>query len=220
MTIRMPDDVLLHFGAEANPTSWEHGQSLDLWNARLTRRIYRDTTCGAWAKLVAEPNPPMAELWRARYAIVDNLWTLAACERTMRGSDEPAMGIPPEVNQYFWPQSDEWVYAPLMRPVRRVMHCGHEDCHQHPELGRACTDMQTYLRGLYPAQSDVWTDRTIIEVSRGTRLVFHVGTIVEGSDAEWSTFVRLPCLPEDLDNVVRDVEEWAAGEAENLALEA
>lgn len=206
MTIRMPDDVLLHFGAEANPRSWEHGQSLDFWNARLTRRIYRDTTCGAWAKLIAEPNPPMAELWRARYAIVDNLWTLAACERTMRGSDEPAMGIPPEVQRYFWPVQDACT--------------DHADCHEHPELGRACTDMQTYLRGLYPTQSDVWTDRTIIEVSRGTRLVFHVGTIVEGSDAEWSTFVRLPCLPEELDNAVRDVEQWAAGEAENLAREA
>lgn len=202
MAIKTIDDVLLHFGV----TTWSQSQALDYWNAQLSRRVYKDTTCGAWAKLVAEPNPPMAELWRARYAIVDNLWTLAACERTMRGSDEPAMGIPPEVQRYFWP-----VHGACT---------DHADCHKHPELGRACTDMQTYLRGLYPAQSDVWTDRTIIEVSRGTRLVFHVGTIVEGSDAEWSTFVRLPCLPEELDNVVRDVEEWAAGEAENLALEA
>jgi hypothetical protein len=184
-------DVLDHFSAD-----YEEGDSDELRNSRLSRRIYKATSCGAWAKVVLETQHERKDQeWTAEYVRtedkgrIDGKWRVVS----YRGPDDAAPRIvadpaylypitgtmppPQDVIDYFWPDGVE---------------------------------MYTYLDERFPGQDKATVTETLtLRVPLGMRYVFRVGSIVEGTDSEWETSVVLPCLSDALDDAVQEVEAWA-----------
>lgn len=153
-------------------------------NERLSRRVYKDTECGAWAKVVTRPvlvTEPQS--WTARYAKVDGVWTLAGLSRDGQPHEFSVHGG--QVRGYFF-----WDGA----------------------------DLQEFLEGIAFGQSDFTSTETLdIVLPNGSKTVFVVGSIVEGSDAEvWPIEVTLPCPESSIDAAIEAVE----AEADRLWREA
>jgi hypothetical protein len=151
---------------------------------RLSRRVYKDTDCGAWAKVVTRPvlvTEPQS--WTARYAKVDGVWTLAGLSRDGQPHEFSVHGG--QVRQYFF-----WDGA----------------------------DLQEHLQMLSAGRSDfTCTDTIDVQIQSGTEMVFVVGSIVEGSDAEVAPVeVTLPCPELSIDAAIEAVE----AEADRLWREA
>lgn len=96
-TIRTPNDVAAHFDADFDPNAVmaENG-------ARLSRRIYKDTECGAWADFMRRDITHCErQEWAARYAKVDGVWQLLS----LTHADKPAEFSVHngQVREYFFP---------------------------------------------------------------------------------------------------------------------
>lgn len=149
-------------------------------NARLSRRVYKSTDCGAWARF-EEPGlrSSGSERWicSCRFYKLDGVWTRGNLERD--GVAVEWSTVPAEVRDYFWIDGGvgvgEWLDETY--PGRVDVTC------------EATVDVRTW------------------EPHGG---VFVIGSIVEGSDAEvWPIEVYLPCEEEEIDRAISDVESEA-----------
>lgn len=167
-------DVLAHFDAldDALPDDADlSGSVLERANARLSRRVYKSTVCGAWAEVRREPVVARAtETWTARYEPRDDgRWHAV----DLSGPAD----VVNDVREYFWALCD------------------------------------ANARELLRLDGDVGTVTESFAVARttGSRWVFRVGSIVEGTDAEVEPVeVALPCRRRDLTRAVDLVEQAAA----------
>lgn len=177
-TIRTAEDVFNHFGADYDPE-----KSLEENNRWLSRRIYKDTSCGAWAMVDSRPGMEACRgLFSAHYAKVDGIWELVCIYRHRVFSDvaEPlGLDVHPDVRRYFWLEGDG--------------------------------AMQEFLDEQADGRFFWTSDKQDVEWMKPTgtmRLEFICGSIVEGSDAEVTASpVTLPCAPESLDAAIQYVED-------------
>jgi hypothetical protein len=168
--ILTPQDVYAHFDC-SRPD-----------NESLSRRVYKATECGAWAKMVEEDEVEWKnETWSCDYRKVDVLWVLHEL-RAPSGDVVALADAPKDVRDYFWP-ADALSAEGLQEGL----------CDAFGDVG-SHTAVES-LRVGYP---------------RGMRWVFIVGSIVEGTDAEVAPErVALPCTGAALDAAVAAVEAGA-----------
>jgi hypothetical protein len=76
-------------------------------NRRLSRRVSKDTECGAWAAVhVSDAVAAVVEDWTARYARIDGVWTLHGF--STGGVAIEMSDVPTAVHSYFWDGSDDF----------------------------------------------------------------------------------------------------------------
>lgn len=147
-------------------------------NESLSRRVYKDTDCGAWAKVEERTRfETRKETWRVSYARIEGVWQMLAAFREGQPVEFSAMA--PNVREFYWPSG---------------------------------VDMQATLDELVPGQSHhEHTEQFDAMYPVGSELVFRVGAIVEGSDAEVAPEeVVLPATGEQIDNAIEIVESAAS----------
>lgn len=99
-TIRAPEDVFAHFGADYD-TEKNEAQN----NERLSRRMYKDTECGAWAEVVTHtPTRQEWQTWTGRYARIDGVWQLSSISQDGTPAELSVHGG--QVREYFWPDAE------------------------------------------------------------------------------------------------------------------
>ncbi|CAB4126781.1 hypothetical protein UFOVP75_32 [uncultured Caudovirales phage] len=145
-------------------------------NESLSRRVYKDTECGAWAKVITRTKVDgKVENWQVRYARVDGVWTVIDCNCT--GIARNWSDVPAEVRAYFWPNAEE---------------------------------VNTYLSETCPsAVEHTESAHILVKYIDGEENVFIVGSIAEGTDAEFARQLVLPATPQEVDDAIKDVEMWA-----------
>jgi len=158
-------DVCAHLGA-THPT-----------NDSLSHRVYKDTECGAWAKVKERTKyKTRREKWTVRYVKVDGVWQVLSAFRNNRPVELSVM--PANVREFFLVGSDSMQddVAALAAPAAS---------YEHTEA----------MESKYPT---------------GTELVFIVGSIVEGTDAEVQPVeVPLPASSKRIDMAITSVEAGA-----------
>jgi hypothetical protein len=168
-TIASLADVCRHFGAD--PAT----------NEALDRRVYKDTSCGAWAKVTRVPVfTDLYERWVCRYRRrSDGAWDAAHVERDEDGAPMAFALAPEDVRRYFDPKDPE----------------AQDRLAELAEEGGETLSVDATLR---------------VRMVTGTVLQFTIGSIDEGSDAEVGpVVVNLPCSPKDLNDAVQWVENEA-----------
>lgn len=96
-TIQTPEQVAAHFGAD-----FDAAQTAEQNNARLSRRIYKDTECGAWAEVVRQDITHREQQeWTARYTKVESAWQLLSLVRDGDAVEFSVHGG--QVREYFFP---------------------------------------------------------------------------------------------------------------------
>jgi hypothetical protein len=176
------EDLINHFHADFYP------DDLDRSLRSLDRRIYKDTGCGAWAK-VSQPGTRATgshkESWTCYFRKVDGIW-----ERGMfsfNGDRVIDSKVPRAVLEYFWPPFDS-----IVPPVTDN---GMQEFLTLEAKGRSSFEL---------------TDTVDVPVMVAHQGMFLVGSIVEGTDAEIDADpVYLPCSEDDLDAAVKYVEDEA-----------
>lgn len=180
-TIRTAADVFDHFGADYDPE-----KSLEENNRRLSRRIYKDTNCGAWGKV--EERKATQErhgYFSAEYVKLDGVWTFLRIRRhdDLKGPPVENIMVPnTTLHDYFWDKRDLPMLTVWLEDMTR-------------DTGRSAYTTDTeFLSWSVP------TDDTVVK--------FRCGSIVEGVDAEVNARpVTLPCSPEDFDAAIQYVED-------------
>jgi hypothetical protein len=173
-TVKTVEDVFAHFGAD-----YDEAQLLEDNNRWLSRRIYKDTSCGAWGRIEQYlEREKRRRQFRATYQKQEGVWELLSISECEFGCDFPVYDCPEEVRDYFWSPADG------MQEFLNEQAQGHN---------LWCTSIET-------VDYQVVTGRTVME--------FQCGSIVEGCDAEVDASpVRLPCAPDDLDTAIQYVED-------------
>ena len=159
-------DVCDYFGA------WDHT------NDALSCRIYKTTTCGAWAK-VSEEAMLRKETWIGHYkkGRKNGLWKCIGVRKNGIAWI-PLSKAPQAVREFFWPWESCTDAAYIAGELNRIF------------------DGKTEVK-----------EKGGFNVPFGKRLVFYCGSIVEGVDQYAdATPVRLPCKPEQLDRAIQEVE--------------
>lgn len=173
--IKTIEDVFEHFYA-----TWEPESDLKRNNDLLSRRLYKDTNCGAWATTY----PPgerkvgsVKETWTCEYRKVDGLWERGLL--SFNGDRVIDSKAPRAVIDYFWP----------------------EDCDLQAFL-------QDYSKGRSSFEMTETIDVPVMAKHNGYFLVGSIveGTDAEITASP----VYLPCKAEDLDCAVRYVEDEAS----------
>lgn len=96
-TIQTPADVAAHFDADFDPNAVMAENS-----ARLSRRIYKDTACGAWADFMRRDiTHREQQKWVARYAKIDGVWQLLSLTHNDTPTEFSIHGG--QVREYFFP---------------------------------------------------------------------------------------------------------------------
>ena len=96
-TIRTPADVAAHFDATFDPNAFMAQNS-----AMLSRRIYKDTACGAWADFVRrDVTHREQQEWTARYAKIEGVWQLLSLSRACAAAEFSVYDG--QVRDYFFP---------------------------------------------------------------------------------------------------------------------
>lgn len=97
-------DIFSFFDADFVDGESESEESMAANNRALSRRVYKDTECGAWARVTFNrPTKRCTETWSARYAKIDGVWTLVSYmtgDRVIQLAD-----VPTTVIDYFWPEN-------------------------------------------------------------------------------------------------------------------
>ena len=179
--IRTIQDVANHLGA-AHPT-----------NESVSRRVYKDTDCGAWAEVKEQPKvrADHPSTFRAVFHRAITGWMLV---RVYRGGHPLALGnLPARLREYLNLDSrnvsgDDLSGVTVGDDIVRVSKSGFAD------------------------YKLVITFRLAAPVCgpAGTELVFRVGSIVEGTDAEvFPETVVLPCTGAQIDKAIACVESAA-----------
>jgi hypothetical protein len=92
------EDLFRHFGVDFDP------KDMDKNNRSLSRRLYKDTDCGAWARVALPGTKKVGsrpETWTCSYRKVAGIW-----ERGLLLFDgDPVLDskVPAAVLSYFWP---------------------------------------------------------------------------------------------------------------------
>lgn len=175
--VKTVEDVFNHFGADYDPAL-----PLEDNNRWLSRRIYKDTGCGAWGKVEQYPEQEKRQgQYRATYQKQEGVWELLCifeCAFNELDTANELSTYPQEVRDYFWP------------PAAGVQEFLNKQAQGHNVWG---TQVET-------VDYRVLTGRTVIQ--------FECGSIVEGCDAEVAASpVVLPCTPDDLDVTIKYVED-------------
>lgn len=195
-SIKTVEDVFNHFGADYDPLL-----SLEEKNRFLSRRIYKDTSCGAWGCIKVYPERKKRDgYYSAEYVKLDGVWTLLSIFRhdSREGEAKERIMVPnTQLHYYFWD-------------------------HHNPGVMQVWLEDETEGTGKSVHVSEVayveWFQTTDKLVT-----AFRCGSIVEGSAAEVQAGdVRLPCSPDDLDAAVEYVERevdalWAEAHADEEA---
>jgi hypothetical protein len=179
-TIRTLQDVADHLGA-AHPT-----------NESISRRVYKDTSCGAWAEVKEEP-VLVKRRFRARFCTFALRGTVL--ESLHQGKTKVDLATLPSQLVSFLAVSPSTA--------------------QHKLPGDLVTtdDLSSLVDGTDAQGQKVKHSRGRLfvaftcEVPVGTRTVFRVGSIVEGVDAEvFPETVVLPCTGAQIDQAIECVE--------------
>ena len=76
-----------------------HFEASEVTNESLSRRVYKNTSCGAWAKVIERPRlETREETWGVRYANIDG-WTVVSASRD--GTAVELSALPKNVADYF-----------------------------------------------------------------------------------------------------------------------
>lgn len=172
--INTVEDLFSYFGADYYEGDHERSESA------LSRRIYKDTSCGAWARFVSpgkRRGGKVKEKWTCSYKKTGDDWRPVSFSDA-NGNVVQEADLPLDVFDYFFPDVDS-ISAYLSEE-----HPGKEELTISEEV-----EVYTYI----PHNG-----------------AFLIGSIVEGVDAEVSPVeVFLPCKGEDLDEAVKWVEDEA-----------
>lgn len=176
-TVKTIEDVFNHFGAD-----YDEAKSLEENNKWLSRRIYKDTACGAWGKVEEYPEQEKKRgQYHATYQKQEGVWEmLCIFERKFDALDtaHELSAYPKEVREYFW------------TPEAGMQEFLNEQAQGHNVWGTQVEAIEYRVK----------TGKTVIQ--------FECGSIIEGSDAEVNASpVTLPCTPEDLDAAIQYVED-------------
>jgi len=153
-------------------------------NESLSRRVYKDTDCGAWAKVEERiKSKRIQETWSITYEKVGGRWlVIRACRPGFAGFG-------------FAAQDPEFLWIPV--DVRDYFFIGSE----HDEMRNSSLD------SLADGKDDYSTTETVdVQHCIGTEFVFLVGSIVEGTDAEVSDEVILPTTSDRIDAAIAGIE--------------
>ena len=195
-TIRTPEDVAEHFGADLDGLEQGEGR-LEALNRRLSRRLYKDTSCGAWGKLHEEIKAVglHSTSWTAVFVNCANGVAIHSVSRS-HGKVVAIKDLPWAVKTYhcIGVRDLEGSIVPIAESFKDLI--------------------DIFERENQPYQM-VAVDRIRVsfkvDLPRATKkvMVFRCGSsIVEGSEAEAQPIeVILPCTPEDLDEAVNNVED-------------
>lgn len=172
-TLRTIEDVANHLGA-AHPT-----------NESISRRVYKDTSCGAWAK-VEDEDIVGERSFRVKFerSIIGDV----LCTAHRGGRALPLADLPNAARDYLCVVERErnLVFDEVSGPL-------------------ATLDGD----GITRRGSSTFVSFTC-SVPLGTRKVFRVGSIVEGTDAEvCPETVPLPCTGDQIDKAIACVESAA-----------
>lgn len=162
-------DVCTFFGAR------EHT------NESLSNRIYKNTSCGAWAK-VSEEAMLRKETWIGHYkkGKKHGLWKCVGVRKN-GGTWIPLSKAPDAVREFFWPWENDTTETYISGELDRI----------------------------FEGKTEV-KEKAGFNVPFGKRLVFYCGSTIEGVDQYADAApVRLPCKPEALDRAVLEVEREA-----------
>ncbi len=185
LTLKTPQDVMDHVDA-----SHDEKDSLPILSKKFSDRMFKRTDCGAWGHFSRRiPFIRRTEKWRVSYIKRNSRWMIdmAEClvgDQVHIGS-VPLRQVPPDVMDFFWPADLEGFDMTLDEQAREQFNVG---------LG-------TYV---------VLIDEVNVDRQTGPeRTVVTIGTIVEGSDAECSHSLILPCTSDKFDALVESIEEFA-----------
>ena len=158
-------------------------ESMEVNNKRLSRRVYKDTSCGAWAQVEVKPDTKRCtETWSVRYAKIDGRWTLVSY--LTGGAVIELADVPTTVINYFWPTA----------------------------MLEDNDELQGVLDRLSDHRSDFVETYTFDNIRRptgGQEITLHIGSIVEGIDAATQDSVTLPTTKRELRLMVEDIERQA-----------
>lgn len=175
--VKTVEDLFAHFGAD-----FEAGDALEENSKRLSRRIYKDTSCGAWASVSRRPVWSMkTSVWEGRYVNKRGVWSFDAA-RTRGHKWRKPDDLPFDVVDYFSP------------------------------TGVPEADISAVVGEKADPQAASYIAPRSIEVrrQRGTKIVVAFGSIVEGIDAQVGAYtIRLPCKASDLDRMIERIEKEA-----------
>jgi hypothetical protein len=186
-TIRTLHDVCQHFGTTHDTTE------------SLSRRIYQNTECGAWATVEARSVGKRQQLWRAR--IGDSIIGPRVLHAgPAHGQQLSTRDLPEPVRQ--------WLQLSPMGTIEGMTWAEVERLQPEAANEHDATDGQIVC---------VTRDRkrnqlilTFVMTFPIVRPAFVCGSIVEGSDAEVGPVtVALPCQPADLNAAVESVNAEA-----------
>jgi hypothetical protein len=181
-------DVALYLGAN-EPT-----------NESLSRRVYKDTDCGAWAKVEEGTQVLRKRMqeWVATLRVGINGVHVVKLRRVGYGATELEK-VPPRVREYLQVAEGQRSLTTLTREDFDGLK---EDESQGGGEGVLRVTVRSELE-------KVATFRVEVPQTR-QGLYFLCGSIVEGSDAEVTAApVWLPCKPEEIDTALQYVEEEA-----------
>ena len=196
-TIRTPQDVSRHFGANTTDLDGKP-LKLDALNEMLSRRLYKDTSCGAWGKIVevTRATGKRPAKWAVLLEDVGSGVAVVSA-RPLHEKKVPLDRLPNAVRAYLCigvRDLDGHVIEGT-ETFQELLEFFERDHQPHRVVGRA--------------KAQVWVTCTI-DVLRKERKVmtFCCGSICEGADAEAKASpVDLPCAPKDLDDAVSNVED-------------
>ena len=190
--IRNTAELLNHFGVENE--------------RQLDRAIYKNTECGAWAKLVAPGARKVgtrSETWTAKVRM-SIAGAVCASVRKKGGKTLPSTDAPSYVQEFLL--LDSTFPEPHQKGLPQLMHSvTWEQLRDMPADGdRIVKNTQSGPLTLFIT---FMVDAPVVKTHRGGVLF---GSIVEGSDAEvWPEELLFPFSPDDLDRAIENIEEEA-----------
>ena len=181
-TIKTLEDVANHLGA-AHPT-----------NESISRRVYKDTSCGAWAEVKEEP-VLVKRRFRARFCTFALRGTVL--ESLHHGQTKVDLAtLPPQLVSFLAVSPSTYKH-------------GVGDLVTTDDLSSLVEGTDRDGQKVKRSRGRLFVEFTC-EVPAGSRLVFRVGSIVEGTDAEvFPETVALPCTGAQIDKAIECVESAA-----------
>jgi hypothetical protein len=197
LDIRTPADVAAHFYSDSEDDA---GNPLPLeeLNRRLSRRVYKDTDCGAWAK-VSERTVAIGTSKRR--------WTALLTE----------VGQSVRVEHARMEHGKKVSVAELPKVVRQYLCLGDDLSNDIMDIGETSAELIEGLERDHIPHAQVnrsphqWRVHFHCDTPKAYKQVFvvEIGSIVEGTDAELHEETELPCSSEQLDAMVKAVEDAA-----------
>lgn len=170
------EDVFRYFDAD-----YDADKPLKQNNRALSRRVYKDTHCGAWAEIRYTPEfVTTEEVWTAWYTKAAGAWSLMRF--THKGTRIEMADVPSSVHRYFWPEFEDEAMQQFL-----------------DEKAKGYSDLT--LTESVKVERPTGYDTTVL----------HMGSIVEGIDATVADELPLPTTKRALREFVQGIEDEVTG---------